>query len=50
VQGRRINALVNNAAISPKAEGAARLGSIATPLKDWQAVFQVNFFAPTCAR
>jgi NAD(P)-dependent dehydrogenase (short-subunit alcohol dehydrogenase family) len=46
VQGRRLNALVNNAAISPKAEGGARLGSIDTPLKDWQAVFQVNFFAP----
>jgi NAD(P)-dependent dehydrogenase (short-subunit alcohol dehydrogenase family) len=45
-QGRRLNALVNNAAISPKADGGARLSSIATPLKDWQTVFQVNFFAP----
>ena len=45
-QGGRLNALVNNAAISPKADGGARLGSIDTELADWQAVFQVNFFAP----
>ena len=45
-QGRRLHALVNNAAISPKADGGTRLSSIDTPLKDWQTVFQVNFFAP----
>jgi NAD(P)-dependent dehydrogenase (short-subunit alcohol dehydrogenase family) len=45
-QGGRLHALVNNAAISPKADGGARLSSIDTPLRDWQAVFQVNFFAP----
>jgi NAD(P)-dependent dehydrogenase (short-subunit alcohol dehydrogenase family) len=45
-QGGRLNALVNNAAISPKADGGARLGSIDTELADWHAVFQVNFFAP----
>jgi NAD(P)-dependent dehydrogenase (short-subunit alcohol dehydrogenase family) len=45
-QGSRLNALVNNAAISPKGPGGARLGSIQTPLTDWQRVFQVNFFAP----
>lgn len=45
-QGSRLNALVNNAAISPKGPGGARLGSIETPLADWQHVFQVNFFAP----
>ena len=45
-QGGRLNALVNNAAISPKGEGGARLGAIETPLADWQTVFQVNFFAP----
>ena len=47
---RRINgelyALVNNAGISPKGQGGARLGSIATTLDVWQHVFQVNFFAP----
>ena len=41
-----LHALVNNAAISPKAEGGARLGTIDTPLEVWNHVFQVNFFAP----
>jgi NAD(P)-dependent dehydrogenase (short-subunit alcohol dehydrogenase family) len=45
-QGSRLNALVNNAAISPKGEGGRRLGSIETKLEDWQTVFQINFFAP----
>src|ERR1700741_4255372 len=41
-----LHALVNNAAISPKAEGGKRLDSIATSQDDWHHVFQVNFFAP----
>jgi len=45
-QGSRLNALVNNAGISPKGAGGARLGAIETSLEDWQHVFQVNFFAP----
>src|SRR5262245_57376453 len=45
-QGSRLNALVNNAGISPKGPGGGRLGAIETPLEDWQHVFQVNFFAP----
>ena len=45
-QGGRLNALVNNAAISPKGEGGARLVSIETDHRDWKTVFQVNFFAP----
>ena len=45
-QGSRLNALVNNAAISPKGPGGARLGAIDMPEVDWQKVFQVNFFAP----
>jgi NAD(P)-dependent dehydrogenase (short-subunit alcohol dehydrogenase family) len=45
-QGSRLNALVNNAAISPKGEGGSRLSSLDTSLQDWQHVFQVNFFAP----
>ncbi|MCC7348534.1 MAG: SDR family oxidoreductase [Variibacter sp.] len=44
--GGELHALVNNAAISPKAAGGARLGSIDTTLDVWQHVFQVNFFAP----
>jgi NAD(P)-dependent dehydrogenase (short-subunit alcohol dehydrogenase family) len=45
-QQGRLNALVNNAAISPKGNGGSRLSSIETKLEDWQTVFQVNFFAP----
>ena len=41
-----LHALVNNAAISPKAPGGKRLGSIDTSRDDWHHVFQVNFFAP----
>jgi NAD(P)-dependent dehydrogenase (short-subunit alcohol dehydrogenase family) len=41
-----LHALVNNAAISPKAEGGTRLGSIETSREDWHHIFQVNFFAP----
>jgi len=44
-QGGRLNALVNNGAISPKGEGGRRLGTIDTSVEDWQHVFQVNFFA-----
>lgn len=44
-QGSRLNALVNNAAISPKGEGGSRLGVFETSLDVWQQVFQVNFFA-----
>jgi len=45
-QGGRLNALVNNAAISPKGEGGARLGILETEDSAWRQVFQVNFMAP----
>lgn len=41
-----LHALVNNAAISPKAEGGKRLSSIDTTIDVWRHVFGVNFFAP----
>jgi NAD(P)-dependent dehydrogenase (short-subunit alcohol dehydrogenase family) len=41
-----LHALVNNAAISPKAEGGHRMGSIDTNIDVWEHVFRVNFFAP----
>jgi NAD(P)-dependent dehydrogenase (short-subunit alcohol dehydrogenase family) len=44
-QGGRLNALVNNAAISPKGPGGSRLGVFETTLDTWQKVFQVNFLA-----
>jgi NAD(P)-dependent dehydrogenase (short-subunit alcohol dehydrogenase family) len=44
--GGRLDALVNNAAISPKGPGGSRLGLFDTEFSDWLKVFQVNFFAP----
>ena len=44
--GGRLDALVNNAAISPKLPGGGRMGTIETDFADWQTIFQVNFFAP----
>ena len=41
-----LNALVNNAAISPKAEGGKRLSTIDTTIDVWEHMFRVNFFAP----
>jgi NAD(P)-dependent dehydrogenase (short-subunit alcohol dehydrogenase family) len=41
-----LHALVNNAAISPKADGGKRLSTIDTTLDIWWHVFRVNFFAP----
>ena len=46
LDGGQLHALVNNAAISPKAEGGKRMGSIDTDVETWSHVFRVNFFAP----
>jgi NAD(P)-dependent dehydrogenase (short-subunit alcohol dehydrogenase family) len=45
-EGGMLHALVNNAGISPKGPGGARLSSIDTSIESFQKVFQVNFFAP----
>ncbi len=42
----RLEALVNNAGISPKGPNGERLNTITTDLKTWGQVFHVNFFAP----
>jgi NAD(P)-dependent dehydrogenase (short-subunit alcohol dehydrogenase family) len=42
----RLDALVNNAGISPKGADGQRLGTLNTDEATWQAVFNVNFFAP----
>ena len=42
----RLEALVNNAGISPKGPAGERLDTISTDLKTWGHVFHVNFFAP----
>ena len=44
--GGRLDALVNNAAISPKNKHGDRLGAMDTPFDLWRQVFNVNFFAP----
>ncbi len=42
----RLDALVNNAGISPKGAEGKRLGTLDTDIGVWQTVFDVNFFAP----
>lgn len=42
----RLDALVNNAGISPKGPNGERLNTLNTDLMDWGKVFHVNFFAP----
>ena len=41
-----LNALVNNAAVSPKTDFQERLGCLNGSLDDWREVFQLNFFTP----
>jgi NAD(P)-dependent dehydrogenase (short-subunit alcohol dehydrogenase family) len=41
----KLDALVNNAGISPKGEGGARLSTLDTDMRTWGQVFHVNFFA-----
>ena len=41
-----LDALVNNAGISPKGPGGARLNSLDTDIATWQAMFNTNFYAP----
>ena len=42
----QLHALVNNAGISPKGPGGARMNTLTTDLRNWGQVFHVNFFAP----
>jgi NAD(P)-dependent dehydrogenase (short-subunit alcohol dehydrogenase family) len=41
----KLHALVNNAAISPKAGGNTRLSVLETGMEAWRQVFEVNFFS-----
>ncbi len=48
IKGRldgKLHALINNAGISPKADGGKRLSTLDTDLRVWGQVFHVNFFA-----
>jgi NAD(P)-dependent dehydrogenase (short-subunit alcohol dehydrogenase family) len=44
--GGKLDALVNNAAVSPKLAGGARMNSLDSSEDNWKTVFQINFFAP----
>jgi NAD(P)-dependent dehydrogenase (short-subunit alcohol dehydrogenase family) len=41
-----LNALVNNAAVSPKTAFKERLGCLNGDIAQWRRVFELNFFAP----
>jgi len=41
-----LDALVNNAAVSPKTEFKERLGCLNGPIESWREVFELNFFTP----
>jgi NAD(P)-dependent dehydrogenase (short-subunit alcohol dehydrogenase family) len=41
-----LDALVNNAGISPKAPDGGRLDSLVTDVATWQSMFNTNFYAP----
>lgn len=41
----RLDALVNNAGVSPKGPKGERLDTLTTDLRDWGRVFHVNFFS-----
>ncbi|MGH7156485.1 MAG: SDR family NAD(P)-dependent oxidoreductase [Acetobacteraceae bacterium] len=43
--GDRLDALINNAAISPKKPGGTKITSLEMEYRDWLHVFNVNFFA-----
>lgn len=45
LEGGKLDALVNNAGISPKNDAGNRLDSIETDLRVWGHVFHVNFFS-----
>lgn len=48
IRGRldgKLDALVNNAGISPKSDEGGRLNTLETDLRTWGHVFHVNFFA-----
>jgi NAD(P)-dependent dehydrogenase (short-subunit alcohol dehydrogenase family) len=46
IGGGALDALVNNAGVSPKTSFHERLGCLNGDIADWHAVFQLNFFTP----
>lgn len=45
VIGGRLDALINNAAISPKSAEGGKIGSLQMAYRDWLHIFNVNFFS-----
>jgi NAD(P)-dependent dehydrogenase (short-subunit alcohol dehydrogenase family) len=45
LDGGKLEALVNNAGISPKGPGGERLNTLTTEMAVWRQVFEVNLFA-----
>lgn len=45
LEGKPLNALVNNAGLSPKTPFKERLGCLNGDLEAWREVFEINFFA-----
>ncbi len=46
LDGGPLNALVNNAAVSPKTDFDERLGCLNGAIDNWRAVFELNLFTP----
>lgn len=46
LEGERLQALVNNAGMSPKTPFKERLGCLNGDIAAWREVFELNFFAP----
>lgn len=45
ITGGRLDALINNAAVSPKHPDGSKINSLEMAYKDWLHIFNVNFFA-----
>src|ERR1700742_983520 len=45
ITGGRLDALVNNAAISPKHPDGSKITSLQMAYRDWLHIFNVNFFS-----
>jgi len=46
IEGGTLNALINNAGMSPKTNYKERLGCLNGDIEAWREVFELNFFAP----
>ena len=47
ITGGRLDALINNAAVSPKHPDGSKITSLEMAYQDWLHIFNVNFFSPS---